>query len=188
MESPDEWRRRMRHEQERRDDRQRQDQQRREDQRKRDEAERRRRSDEQARLAEEKRHNRAMEAARARDSAAPRADPSASRQRSAAPSYNEPLRAPRRKGGFTKLIILIALVWGAIHFWPELSGMARDALASEHTQSSESTADDTTVQSEPQVDARTAPAKAVPVRHAKRPVKRYPRCSATITDQCQQDH
>ena len=188
MESSDEWRRRMRHEQERRDDQRRQDQQRREDQRKRDEAERRRRSDEQARLAEEKRHNRAMEAARARDSAAQRVDPPASRQRAAAPSYSEPLRAPRRRGGFTKLIILIALVWGAIHFWPELSGIARDALASEHTRSSGPAADAATAQSEPQADAPAAPAKAVSVHHAKHPVKRYPRCSATITDQCQQDH
>ena len=198
VESNDEYRARMRREQQhrqdqqrqdqqRRDDQRRQDQQRREDQYKRDEAERRRRSDDQARLAEEKRHNRAMETARARDSAPQRVDPPASRKQAAATTYSEPVRASRRTGGFTKLIILIALMWGAIHFWPEISGVVKDALASRHAPSSEAAADRAAAQSEPQADVPVAPKEDEPVRNAKPAAEKYPRCSATITDHCRED-
>lgn len=187
MESQDEWRRRMRHEQERRDDQRRQDQQRREDQRKRDETERRRRSDEKARLAEEARHNRAMEAGRARDNDAPLAE--APPRRSAAPApYSGPAYAPRRRGGFTKLIVLIALIWGAIHFWPQIAALGRNALKSAPPQLSEPAADHTVVPPKGQAEVSGGPREAGPVRAAKPAARHYPRCSATITDECQSDH
>lgn len=185
METPDQWRERMRHEQERRDDQRRQDHQRREDQRRRDDAERRRRSDEQARLAEEKRHNRAMEAS-IRDSSARRTDPP-TRKRAAAASSNEPVRGPRRKGGFFKLIVLVALIWGAIHFWPEISGVAMDALASRHARPSSPAVDHATTPSASQADGPVSRTIAEPAPTPKPAVQRYPRCSASITDHCRQE-
>lgn len=178
----------QRQDQQRREDQSRQERQRRDDQSKRDEAERRRRSDEQLRLAEEKRHNRAMEASRARDSGTPRVDSQTQRRSATAAPYKEPQSAPRRRGGLTKLVVLIALVWGAIHFWPEVSGVAKDALASAHTRSSKPAVNQPTAQSDPQADTPVARKEAKPVLAVKPAAKKYPRCSATITDQCQQDH
>ena len=163
-------------------------QERREDQRKRDEAERRRRSDEKERLDEEKRHNRAIETGRASNTAPQYVD-TPTRRSDTTPSYSGRARTPRRRGGFLKLMFLIALIWGAVHFWPQI--LAEGRSVSENfapTKSDESAADQTTVQPDQQTETSLAPKEVKHVQNIKHAVKKYPRCSATITDQCQSDH
>ena len=163
-------------------------QERREDQRKRDEAERRRRSDEKARFEEEKRHNRAIEAGRASNNAPQRVDVP-TRRSDITPSYSGRAKAPRRRGGFLKLIFLIALIWGAVRFWPQILAEGRSALKEfASTKSDEPAADQTTVQPDHQTETSLAPKEVKHVQTTKPIVKKYPRCSATITDQCQSDH
>ncbi len=162
-------------------------QERREDQNKRDEAERRRRSDEKLRLDEEKRHNRAMEAGHVSNSAPQRVD--APTRRSESTPYSGRARAPRRRGGFLKLVLLIALIWGAVHFWPQIMAAGQNASKEfASTKSNETAADQTTIQPEQQTETSLASKKVAHVRTTKIAVKKYPRCSDTITDQCQSDH
>lgn len=163
-------------------------QERREDQRKREEAERRRRSDEKARFEEEKRHNRAVEAGRASNSAPQRVDVP-TRRSNTTPSDIGRATAPRRRGGFLKLIFLIALIWGAAHFGPQILAEGRSGLKKfASTKSDEPAADQSVVQPGQQTERSLAHKKVKRVRTIKPTVKKYPRCSATITDQCQSDH
>ena len=178
METVDQRVARMRREQERRDDqrrqdqqkaddRRREDQQRFQDQRRREEAERQQRSSERVRLAEEKRHNRAMETAAARQAHRPT---SKKRQgqvsRSAAPSA-------RPRGGMFKWIIVAGAAFALIHFWPDISSIARTAPSPTHREGP--AAADLKGRSGAEAHSKKASADE------------YPPCSATVTDHCKQD-
>lgn len=191
MESSDERNRRWKHDRERR-----------EDQRRQDERERARKNDEANRQRELKRHNQQIEGAARRQSS--EGSSGTPRQNNPEPHYSDAPSdyQPRaRRGGLLKWIVIAALLFGVVHFWPQLRALGGGTLSalSPVDQSEEITSDSVTDdQPKRRTDHGNAPAR--PREAARKPIifapksevvqalpkqsNDYPPCSATVTDHC----